>query len=92
MTPSDDLAAIETFADALWMERGLSRNTLSAYQSDLRKTAAWLAAECGRDLCAARREDLLGFLAAELQTKADGTQVVKACATPFAGLFIPHQQ
>jgi integrase/recombinase XerD len=65
VTPADDAAAIESFADALWMERGLSRNTLSAYQSDLRKAAAWVAAERGRDLRGARREDLLDFLAGE---------------------------
>jgi len=65
--PAGDPAAIEAFADALWMERGLSRNTLSAYQSDLRKVAAWLAAERGRDLRGARREDLLDFLAGESQ-------------------------
>ncbi|MFZ1498863.1 MAG: site-specific integrase, partial [Giesbergeria sp.] len=29
-------SAIDQFADALWLEDGLSRNTLSAYRSDLR--------------------------------------------------------
>lgn len=58
----EDLALIERFADALWLERGLSRNTLSAYQTDLRGTARALAAlKCG--LLSARRGDLLGYLA-----------------------------
>ncbi|WP_328987403.1 site-specific integrase [Thiorhodovibrio winogradskyi] len=35
-------AVVEAFADALWMERGLSPNTLSAYQSDLRAYCEWL--------------------------------------------------
>ncbi|MEJ1392459.1 MAG: site-specific integrase, partial [Candidatus Sedimenticola sp. (ex Thyasira tokunagai)] len=35
---------VEQFADALWMERGLSRNTLSAYQSDLNHLSHWLEA------------------------------------------------
>ena len=30
-----DLQLIERFLDTLWMERGLSANTLSAYRSDL---------------------------------------------------------
>jgi len=53
---------IERFADALWMERGLSANTLAAYQSDLRAFAAWLAQERGRGLVAAHRSDLLDYL------------------------------
>ena len=33
---------IDTFLDALWMERGLSENTLQAYKSDLYNFAKWL--------------------------------------------------
>lgn len=33
---------IDTFLDAIWMERGLSENTLSAYRSDLYKFSSWL--------------------------------------------------
>lgn len=33
---------IDSFLDALWMERGLSDNTLSAYRSDLYKFSQWL--------------------------------------------------
>ncbi len=36
-------AAIDTFVDALWLEEGLSRNTLSAYRRDLTLFAQWLA-------------------------------------------------
>ncbi|MES9880909.1 MAG: site-specific tyrosine recombinase XerD [Sedimenticola sp.] len=55
---------IEQFADALWMERGLSRNTLSAYQSDLNHLSIWLDKNPGRTLLKSRREDLLDYLAA----------------------------
>ncbi len=58
-----DAGVIARFTDALWMERGLAANTLDSYASDLRATAQWLAAERGRGLLAARREDLLGYLA-----------------------------
>ncbi|MBC7603537.1 MAG: site-specific integrase, partial [Ramlibacter sp.] len=34
---------IDTFIDALWLEEGLSRNTLAAYRRDLTLYAAWLA-------------------------------------------------
>ena len=57
-----DAALIEHFADALWMERGLSRNTLAAYQSDLNKASAWLRSNAGRGLREAHREDLLAYL------------------------------
>jgi integrase/recombinase XerD len=41
-TPSkDNIAIIESFLDALWMERGLSENTLASYGADLRGFAAW---------------------------------------------------
>jgi len=63
MTMEDDRDLIEQFADALWMERGLSENSLKAYQTDLRKVSAWLGKERGRGLRAARREDLLDYLA-----------------------------
>jgi integrase/recombinase XerD len=53
---------IESFADALWMERGLSRNTLAAYQSDLRKLSDWLVSVDG-SLLGVRRQDLQTYLA-----------------------------
>lgn len=33
---------IEQFIDVIWMERGLSKNTLSAYRTDLKNFATWL--------------------------------------------------
>ena len=61
--PSEqDEALIEAFLDALWMERGLSDNTLSAYRSDLRGLAGWLAGR-GGSLGGADRGALQGYLA-----------------------------
>lgn len=37
-------ASIDAFIDALWLEEGLSKNTLAAYRRDLTLYAAWLAA------------------------------------------------
>ena len=56
------LGVIESFLDALWMERGLSANTLAAYRADLKIFVCWLAT---RDilLLDAKRYDLLDFLA-----------------------------
>ncbi|WP_303901017.1 site-specific tyrosine recombinase XerD [Thiohalomonas denitrificans] len=62
MKASDgDTAHVEKFLDALWLERGLSENTLAAYRSDLLHLAHWLNGE-GRDLLTAGRGDLLEYM------------------------------
>ncbi len=58
-----DQTLIEAFADALWLERGLSRNTLSAYQTDLRKLSAWLNASGQGQLVSVRRDQMQSYLA-----------------------------
>lgn len=59
-----DAALIEAFADALWLERGLSANTLAAYQADLRAFAGWLDRERqGLGLAQASRLEVLDYLA-----------------------------
>lgn len=52
---------IDRFVDAIWLERGLSRNTLSAYGCDLALLERWLKKR-GRQLEQARKSDLLGFV------------------------------
>ena len=54
---------IGRFLDAVWMERGLSPNTLAAYRADLAALSRWLAQ---RNLVLARtgRADVLAFIAA----------------------------
>ena len=65
-TPLDRTGAhapiVERFTDALWMEAGLSENTLSAYRSDLDAYARWLVRR-NLDLERAGRGELLGYLA-----------------------------
>ena len=38
----NDEVIIERFLDAMWMERGLSENTLMSYRNDLKKLENWL--------------------------------------------------
>lgn len=40
---NSDSSQIENFIEAIWLEKGLSENTLSAYRSDLTKFALFLA-------------------------------------------------
>ncbi|NIR58483.1 MAG: site-specific tyrosine recombinase XerD [Gammaproteobacteria bacterium] len=68
--PSEaDQRTIEAFLDALWMERGLSDNTLAAYRADLQGFAGWLN-QRRLELLEARREHLLAYLAARAQSGA----------------------
>lgn len=67
MTSDDHV--LDRFCDALWLEDGLSRNTLSSYRRDLRQFADWLDKQ-GGSLCAAQRSDLLGYLVYRFQGKA----------------------
>jgi integrase/recombinase XerD len=64
--PSTDSQMLDLFLDATWAERGLSRNTLRGYRYDLTRLAAHQD-RAGRTLADASREDLLHFLAVQLQ-------------------------
>ena len=58
-------SAIDAFVDTLWLEDGLSRNTLAAYRRDLLLCAQWLAAQphpLVLDQCG--EADLQGYFAA----------------------------
>ncbi len=55
-------AELDAFADAAWLEDGLSKNTLSAYRSDLGLFTAWLETQA-KSLEDADRDDLAGYLA-----------------------------
>ncbi len=53
---------VSRFLDAVWMERGLSTNTLAAYRADLTALARWLA-ERNTQMVATTRADLQDFIA-----------------------------
>lgn len=57
-----DQQSIECFLDAIWLEEGLSDNTLAAYRCDLEKFSLTLQSH-GKTLLEANREDVLAFLA-----------------------------
>jgi integrase/recombinase XerD len=64
MTTTADSAdpAVSRFLDAVWMERGLSPNTLAAYRADLTALARWLA-ERNVPIMRTTRADLQDFIA-----------------------------
>ena len=71
--------AIDAFLDALWMERGLSDNTLQAYRSDLYGYNTWLA-QRGQSISGARSADLLAYLSQQ------GTASVRTSARRLSSL------
>lgn len=58
---------IEQFIDVIWMERGLSENTLSAYRTDLKKFFIWLSqlfnSQESDILINAERDTIVSYLA-----------------------------
>lgn len=54
---------VDAFCDALWLEDGLSKNTLEAYRRDLKLLGNWLGKASGRTLPEATDPDLQGFFA-----------------------------
>jgi integrase/recombinase XerD len=60
---AEDVAILDAFCDALWLEDGLARNSVSAYRTDLVQFARWRAARAAGPLLAATRADLLDYLA-----------------------------
>ncbi|MDZ4356273.1 MAG: site-specific integrase, partial [Variovorax sp.] len=67
-------ADIDTFIDALWLEDGLSKNTLAAYRRDLALFAQWLREQRGgMGLDTAREPDLQAYMGVRLSTKGKAT-------------------
>jgi len=55
--------ALDAFCDTLWLEHGLSRNTISSYRSDLELFAHWLTGERKLSPEQATGADLSAYLA-----------------------------
>jgi len=58
-----DTQLLDEFCDHLWLEDGLSKNTLEAYRRDLRLYAEWLARERKLGLLGTREQDLSAYFA-----------------------------
>ena len=54
-------AGVDDFLQTLWLERGLSANTLASYRSDLERYVDWLARRDGA-LLSVGREDIEAYL------------------------------
>ncbi|MEO8343457.1 MAG: site-specific tyrosine recombinase XerD [Gallionella sp.] len=54
---------LDEFCDTLWLEDGLSRNTLDSYRRDLNKFAAWLKIQRDASILQTTHGDIQGYLA-----------------------------
>lgn len=61
--PSAESESISAFVDAVWLEDGLSENTLTAYRQDLRGFEQWLATQGKTSLDAATSADIQSWFA-----------------------------
>jgi integrase/recombinase XerD len=60
---------VERFADTLWLNDGLARNTLESYRRDVTQFAAWLDRASGKALLEAGPGDLQRHLAWRIESK-----------------------
>lgn len=73
-TPAPDpgtYATVDSFVDGLWLEEGLSKNTLDAYRRDLNLFALWLFSQRQQTLVNVTEGDISAYFSAKhLSTKA----------------------
>ena len=79
----NDLRAITHYLEVLWLERGLARQTLQSYRTDLTLLAGWLAGRGG--LYAAGRGELMEHLAWRMRAgySARSTARLLSCLRGF---------
>ena len=73
----DSTNILDEFCDHLWLEDGLSRNTLESYRRDLRKFILWIEKRHNSTLLDATHADIQSFLAylvIEQHAKATSTR------------------
>ncbi len=86
-------ALIENYLDALWMEKGLSANSLASYRRDLGAFARWLMAQ-GSDLLTADEVLLQNYLADCARRKISSRSISRAlsCLRGFYKHGVRHKR
>ncbi|MDH4283906.1 MAG: site-specific tyrosine recombinase XerD [Gallionellaceae bacterium] len=73
---------LDEFCDSLWLEDGLSRNTLESYRRDLRKFSEWMEKHHHGSLLQTTYADIQGFLAYLVnEQKAKATSTSRAISS-----------
>jgi integrase/recombinase XerD len=85
VNPGNDTILIDQFIDALWLEDGLSKNSLSAYRSDLTALSKWAGAR-DANLLTMTEASLFDYFAAQhANTKASSSNRRLATLRRFFG-------
>ena len=73
---------LDEFCDHLWLEDGLSRNTLESYRRDLSKFVMWLRRQRDVSILQSTQADIQGFLAHLVsENKAKATSTSRAISS-----------
>ncbi len=86
MDDTKDCQLVDGYLDTLWLERGLSRNSLASYRLDLRAFASWVADVQGTSLLAADEAIISGYLAFRFEQGASPRSVARALSS-LRGFF-----
>ena len=85
VAPSADETLIKKFLDSLWLERGLSDNTIKSYRQDLKAFSTWLDSR-QKTLLGVQNEDILQYLSARLERGLQGRSTAR-CLSCLRGLY-----
>ena len=66
MNSQSNAELLDEFCDAIWLEDGLSRNTIESYRRDLRQFGDWLINESDKNLVDVVEADISAYLAARV--------------------------
>jgi len=69
---------IDLFVDAMWLESGLSKNTLSAYRSDMNRFAKFIG---NKELTASEQSDVQKFLSVMMAEGAKASSSARVLST-----------
>ena len=69
---------IDNFIDELWLEKGLSKNTLAAYRHDISSFSKWYR---GTSLLDVERSDLLDYLSNRLKNGYSGRSTARSLSS-----------
>jgi integrase/recombinase XerD len=76
---------IDQFLDMLWLEHGLSENTLASYRHDLQSFEGWLIERGINSFAAVSEQDILAYLSSRMEAglKASSTSRALSCLRRF---------
>lgn len=83
--PAQETQILEQYLDAIWMEKGLSENTLNSYRRDLEAFALWLHDKVGKGLMSADAISVYDYLAHRHQKTYSSRSTARflSCARGF---------